>query len=337
MGVSNFQERNIAIDRYAKAHNFISGFANFHQARYECDDVVFGSLLLRNTPYFKELTVFEDFSDQILTGEHISWYDNIPVFFQKIQEVAISNRYLGGFPTFISVLSPMAGWFHQWVAIKDSNETKKTEINSNDLDNPSDITSTFRAVHNYASNHGFLSGFPTFIPKDNQKVECIFLNRDDVHIGIHRDIHKNLLEFISNATFDGQIDDHMRNQLINRHAFAYNRICICSTLDSEDKQKLFDTFNKKIIHGINTDAHANASVPHGSNEIHINISNFFTLTPDEMSQTLIHEMMHIAGYEHPVKRDGVDIPNDGGPYYRSKPLQAEMCIAGQQSLALCNS
>ncbi len=46
-------------------------------------------------------------------------------------------------------------------------------------------------------------------------------------------------------------------------------------------------------------------------------------------------MMHVAGFGHRERIDppapNPDVPYDGGSYYNSAPLRAELCIAGQQS------
>ncbi|MFO0543908.1 MAG: hypothetical protein ACK5Z3_09035, partial [Pseudanabaena sp.] len=79
----------------------------------------------------------------------------------------------------------------------------------------------------------------------------------------------------------------------------------------------------------------------------INFSNMdFDNPGNEERQTIIHEMMHVIEatdgvgiYQHPDRCDEisdrcdrVDKPLDGGPYYNSPPLRAELCIAGNQSI-----
>ena len=74
--------------------------------------------------------------------------------------------------------------------------------------------------------------------------------------------------------------------------------------------------------------------------------NFATLFPQgatEIAQTLIHEMMHCSGFSHPDRRDPpegmscidpnpelFDCAFDGGRYFGTAPLRAEVCIAGAQ-------
>ena len=88
----------------------------------------------------------------------------------------------------------------------------------------------------------------------------------------------------------------------------------------------------------------NASAPVGGSTVNVNFGVLFPQGDEEISQTLIHEMMHCAGFTHPVRRDPpagsscaapnpavFDCPNDGGVYYGTAPLRAEFCIAGDQS------
>lgn len=82
----------------------------------------------------------------------------------------------------------------------------------------------------------------------------------------------------------------------------------------------------------------------GGSTVNVNFGNLFPQGDTEISQTLIHEMMHCAGFSHPVRRvppDGMscaapdpavfDCPGDNGQYYGTPALRAEFCIAGAQS------
>jgi len=98
------------------------------------------------------------------------------------------------------------------------------------------------------------------------------------------------------------------------------------------------------VHGIDTDPKDNASAAVGGTTLDVNFGNLFPLGDDEIAQSLIHEMMHAAGYTHPKRRDfdpaspgaPIDVPGDGGPYYGTPPLRAEFCIAGSQSDTTCD-
>jgi hypothetical protein len=83
------------------------------------------------------------------------------------------------------------------------------------------------------------------------------------------------------------------------------------------------------------DPKLNASSFVGAQSISVNFTNLFPLGDNEIAQTLLHEMMHCAGYNHPNRIDppspNPDVPYDGGKYFGTPPLRAELCIAGQRS------
>jgi hypothetical protein len=145
----------------------------------------------------------------------------------------------------------------------------------------------------------------------------------------------------TNFTFDQAITPEQINTLLERHQFAHSRIMDCTNLDDSERQLLSQTYRRAIHHGINTNPNANASVPTlGSSRINVNFTVLFPQGAVEIAQTLIHEMMHCAGFDHPNRRvppaampcpnPMFDCPFDGGPYYGTAPLRAEMCIAGSQ-------
>jgi hypothetical protein len=146
-------------------------------------------------------------------------------------------------------------------------------------------------------------------------------------------------EIGDNFTFDANITVQQRTTLLERHRFAFSRIQACGSLSTNEKNALTRTYRRRIDHGINTDPDANASAVVGGSRILINFNNLFPLGNNEIAQTLIHEMMHCAGFTHPDRRNSPnpnpDVPGDNGPYYGSPPLQAELCIAGQQSDTVC--
>lgn len=119
-------------------------------------------------------------------------------------------------------------------------------------------------------------------------------------------------------------------KLFERHRFAYSQISACGNLTGSEKEKLTATYKKVIKHGATTRPGINGSTTVGGDLILINFGVLFPQGDTEIAQTLIHEMMHCAGFTHP-DRLPTDSPYDGGVYYNSEPLRAEMCIAGQQS------
>ncbi len=104
-------------------------------------------------------------------------------------------------------------------------------------------------------------------------------------------------------------------------------------LNSTETEALLGAYRRPIWHGVDTNPNNGASAIVGGNSLWINFINLFPQGDDEIAQSLIHEMMHCAGYTHP-DRQASDMPGDGGAYYNSPPLRAELCIAGRQSDSL---
>jgi len=146
-------------------------------------------------------------------------------------------------------------------------------------------------------------------------------------IALHRWMHSGMFQ---NFTFNDAINRTQRKTLLERHAFAYYRSGICGNLSAEEKRRVREAYGRPIEHNVDSNPNANASAFVGGSQIAINFTNLFPLGDREISQTLLHEMMHCAGYTHPM-RTNTDIPGDGGAYYNSPPLRAELCIAGIQS------
>lgn len=135
---------------------------------------------------------------------------------------------------------------------------------------------------------------------------------------------------MSNFTFDARIPANHRLRVMQRHSFSHFRARQCSSLNGTERRDLLAAYKKAIHHDISTDPNANASATIGGQQISINFVNLFPLGDDEIAQTLIHEMLHIAGYTHPPKQT-TDVSGDNGLYYGSPPLRGEFCIAGTQS------
>jgi hypothetical protein len=147
---------------------------------------------------------------------------------------------------------------------------------------------------------------------------------------------------MSNFTFDTGIPFNDRLRVMQRHAFAHFRARQCSSLTSQERSDLLNAYKKAIRHSISTNPNENGSATIGGSQLWINFGNLFPLGDREIAQTLIHEMMHIAGYTHPKRCDQVtppapqvcnpiDIPGDNGGYFGTPPLRAELCINGVQS------
>ena len=145
-------------------------------------------------------------------------------------------------------------------------------------------------------------------------------------------------------TFAADISAENRNRLLDRHRFALASIGGCNNLSQDEKGALFEAYGRAIHHTTLNKPGVNASATVGGSQLNVNFGVLFPQGDEEISQTLIHEMMHCAGFSHPTRRDPpagmscaapdpavFDCPNDNGVYYGTAPLRAEFCIAGDQS------
>jgi hypothetical protein len=144
---------------------------------------------------------------------------------------------------------------------------------------------------------------------------------------------------LSLLQYDSDITNAQRQTLADCHAFAINQTASCMSLDKEQKRKLRDTYRRSIQFSSTTKAGINAETTLNGSQIWVNFGVLFPQGNNEIAQTLIHEMMHCAGFDHPDRCDVVSLPNcpqidqpfDNGKYYGTVPLRAELCIAGNQS------
>jgi hypothetical protein len=147
---------------------------------------------------------------------------------------------------------------------------------------------------------------------------------------------------VSNFTFAADISTQNRNKLIERHKVAVASIIACN-LSADEKLKLNGAYRRAINHTTLNQAGVNASATVGGSVLNVNFGVLFPQGDVEISQTLIHEMMHCAGFTHPKRRDPpsgmscaapnpslFDCPFDNGQYFGTPPLRAEICIAGNQ-------
>lgn len=153
------------------------------------------------------------------------------------------------------------------------------------------------------------------------------------------------LELIAdNFTFDDDITPAQIGMLRERYRFAFARIAACQNLNANERASLIQAFRRAISHGIETRPNVNASTTINGSRILVNFNVLFPQGVNEIAQTLIHEMMHCAGFTHPDRRappdrqscanpnpDVFDCPFDNGQYYGTPPLRAELCIVGNQS------
>jgi Repeat of unknown function (DUF5648) len=137
-------------------------------------------------------------------------------------------------------------------------------------------------------------------------------------------------QLMNKFTFAANISELDRATLFERHTAAYHQAQTQTQLSEPEKLALRAAYQRAIHHTLSSDVNVNAHSAVSGHEIALNLPNLLPLGDDEIAITLLHHVMHCAGYTHPQRREG-DLPGDGGGYFTSAPLRAELCIAGTQS------
>ncbi len=310
-------------NRYAGLHGYAAGYGNFHEADY-------GAGRVRGTILLKPGTVvaYRDVYDFQLGGVPLS---NIPELFRQANNHAWRNGYAVALPTFEQRYD---GWGVVYgINFLNSNSYEPRSVPVGDLGYPdiNDAGAMMRAANDYAVSRGYAAGLPTFHAANYGGPTVYGLLLFYPGTVAVWDVFADVLATHERFNFEGAtVTNNQRARLLLRHEAAFNSIHNCPNLSSMEKFNLKKAYRKVILHHGTTEG-GNARAEIGGDEIWINFDNLFPWGDTEISQTLIHEMMHIAGYTHPDRRD-TDVPGDNGAYYGSAPLRAEFCIAGTQSL-----
>ncbi|MBE3044373.1 hypothetical protein IMZ48_17760, partial [Candidatus Bathyarchaeota archaeon] len=133
---------------------------------------------------------------------------------------------------------------------------------------------------------------------------------------------------MSKFTFSSGISTEDKAKLYERHSFAYYRAGLTEHLFPHEKDLVRALYRGIMHHDVDNTPKIFAKTTIGGRTIWVNFGLLFNAGDNEIAQSLLHEMMHCAGYNHPVKSG---TPGDNGPYFGSAPLRAELAIAGFQS------
>lgn len=223
----------------------------------------------------------------------------------------------------------------QYVTIEKRVSFSVLGIRNEDRDN---IPEIFRRVAGYAEAKNCF-GFTTFLGYRDNFLDVVMLplSRElqfEKAEGAPGHVLKSVLDICMRFQFDPECLRERENELLRAHIRAIARLqrFRCTSLSDEERSRILADYERKnIFHyriarpGINGEAVLNG------HRIGINFEVLFPQGADEIAQTVLHEMTHCVGYAHP-ERAPTDQPNDGGGYYNSVPLRAELCIAGRQSL-----
>ena len=117
--------------------------------------------------------------------------------------------------------------------------------------------------------------------------------------------------------------------LVDGHRLAYSCIRDCSNLSSDEQNILTQTYQRAIFHRITSEQNVLGIAILDGYQIWVNVGLLFPRGKDAIAQTLIHEMMHCAGYNHPSINPGEN-PFLNHEYITSAPVRSEVCIVSNQ-------
>jgi hypothetical protein len=323
-------ERLVEVHAYASTHNFRGGFPNFHQADYG-QGIVYGTNLLQAQA---------DLEVRVVSARNLNVgsVTDFPALMRAVASYASNNGFFAGLPIGRQV-RPLPQY--RVCLLRHSRYTEWRDVRAVDFGSPApnDVGARFRTTNDWADAHGYAAAFPNFHAADygHGVVYGTVLFKRGYPVE-WRDVPKDVLELHRRFTFASEITAEQRNRLLERHSFAYTRIHACNNLNREERSNLVRTYQRAITHRVSTNPEANAEAEVGGSWIAVNFGNLFPNGDREIAQSLIHEMVHCAGYTHPRRRDPcrpgdprTDCPGDNGPYFGTPPLRAELCIAGVQS------
>ncbi len=312
-------------NRYAGIHGYAAGFGNFHEANY-------GAGVVRGTMLLKSGTVahYREVYRSILGNTALS---NIPELFRRAQDYGNTYGLGVALPTFEqgnngSGVVYGINFLHS--SVVEFRDVPGWAIGYPDVN---DAGAMMRAANDYAVANGFAAGLPTFHSATYNGTRVYGMNLIRAGYADSRDVLADVLAMQDRFTRDtATVSDANWARTLRRHEAAQDSIQTCTHLTDLEKSLLRGAYRKAINHSGTTEPGINARAEVSGDDVWINFGVLFPQGDTEIAQTLIHEMMHIAGFTHPDRRDAIDRPYDGGPYYNSPPLRAELCIAGFQSI-----
>ncbi len=312
-------------NRYAGIHGYAAGFGNFHEASY-AGGVVRGTMLLKPGTVANYREVYRS----QLGNTALS---NIPELFRRAQDYGNLHGLGIALPTFEqgnngSGVVYSINFLHPSVV-----EFRDVPGWAIGYPNVNDAAAMMRAANDYATSNGFSAGLPTFHSAVYNGTQVYGMHLIRPGYADFRDVLADVLGMHDRFSSDAPtVSAANWARTLRRHEAAQDSIQTCTHLTNLEKSLLRGAYRKAVHHTGTTEAGINARAEVGGDDVWVNFGVLFPQGDIEIAQTLIHEMMHIAGYTHPDRRAGIDHPYDGGPYYNSAPLRAELCIAGYQSI-----
>ncbi|MET3689561.1 hypothetical protein ABIC37_005111 [Priestia megaterium] len=270
-----------------------------------------------------------------------------------IKELGYGNEFKAAFPTF--EMGPNGGVEVLFLYEKAAKfkEISKDELNG--IGFPTVMNSEvllMRAVNAYnciGYKGEYAGGFPTYLGEYNP-IYAFMLTKGFCSYEEIPDIH-DFVQMFDIQGFSGNFSEHIKSALCE----VVRKLDRSQHLKPVEKHKLVDeVFKKKAVRFRPGSGPWNGFTPViGGEEIQINQAQFSTITstssPDflNLCQTVIHELMHVAGYDHITYNPSFNayagagctgsstgVPADAWNYFDSAPLRAECCINGNQNLMI---
>ncbi|OMD87525.1 MULTISPECIES: hypothetical protein [Paenibacillus] len=197
-------------------------------------------------------------------------------------------------------------------------------VNSPDIENP---LSWHRAVDVYAREKGFVGEIPVLI--NEGKISVYLFSSDQAEPDIFNNYEIN---HYTNITYN--VTDDQKNRLIQAHELILSKSSTCNSLP-EILLAVKGVYGQTQFnyHDINDNCPCGTEnvlgcALIGGHDIWINFQD--NISVEMLAETVIHEQMHIYGYDHSAQPPTEEDLSD--PYYSSIPALAEICIRGESGL-----
>ena len=147
---------------------------------------------------------------------------------------------------------------------------------------------------------------------------------------------------LTNFTFNKAYTKEQKNIILRRHNYIFGLLGTCTHISKSEQSNLKKIYREAIHHDFEKDPNRYGSADLNGRTLYLNLKKLHPLGDLSTELTIIHEMMHCAGYTHPNPRSCTnnpatgDCPGDGGPYYGSAPLRAELCVTHRVHSAMRN-
>jgi hypothetical protein len=325
-------------NRFAGVQGYAGGFPNFHETDHG-HGVVYGTYLFTHAAVeWRDVARGE----LVVHDPGVVHMEDVAAVVRAVNRWAGARGFAAGFPTFEQAMTSNGAVLG--ALLLRPGHSQWQDVRRADLGDVGigDVPALMRAANDWARAQGFAAGYPTFEQADHGQGVVAGVTLLNASAVAWRDVFADVLAMQSRYSFDPGLTGGQVARLLERYAFAYERLAVCQSLSDKERNDTRTAFRRNIRTGITADPGVNASAAIGGRSIDVNVTNHFGNSAREQAQTLVHEMVHCAGYGHPDRRDcppGVtpncDVPFDNGRYYGTAPLRAELCVGGFQSDTLC--